>query len=1146
MRATKGGSVRYLNRVKWLISILLLSLFCTIRDDNGEPGISGPDKIVDDISTPILHLSAESTYVRINDTIAIQVRVTSDSTGTDSMVPLKNIRLQGSTNFGKLIKDTLYSDEFGRARFLFTDTVSRKVEITVSANEVYQTIRFEVTNTPDKVQKLMEAFPQRAAISAGGYDSTIIEVQVMNSNHNPIVGEYVQFITTSGMIIGDGSNEEQSGQSQTDKSGTARATLKSSSYNDIAYISAYLVSDQSLSCEAEVEFRGITLSLHADQNNLIIGDTAIITARLSNAQEIAVEKAPIFFILQSGTRSNLKIISADTVTKENGTAMAKVRAMSNGIDLLNVKAAGTESSLQINVSSLKLKISMNKTSIQTQESDSAQLSAIFTNGSGVPLGKRTVKLNRYFKTANNTDTSVSESNTTDSSGKCNFTIHSLPYEGKMRLEVIAFDKSEGYASADTSIQFFTTRIMTIRAQGSIPADGSSKCPVIVTIKNSNGNPLIGDKIAFTTTAGMITAEATTDDDGKAIAYLTSDRRNIIAAVTATLQSDKNKKQSIEVAFSGIQLLASINPPNISSNGKDTASVIVLLSDAAGNTISGERVNFSKQNEATVIIKPDTATNNIGEAKCKIVGTGKGVDTIGIYAAGASAKIALNYSSNVLIIDTAAGQPCIADSTDSTLITITYLKGDKVTAISNAQVDISVTVGQINTVFAKSLVTGSNGKLSFYIRNPHFATTSTISALAKTSTEQTSASFKLYFRANNVARIDLSGTPEVIPVNGSRAKLTAIAYDALGNRVKDARLSFNLVNGPSGGEYLEPAVAITGDDGSATCWFVSGKTPSNYRQVWITAGNYSAVKSDTVKFTIVGPPHYITIRTNVLKGKNPNDGTFVLPCAAIVTDINGNPVADGTEVTFSLKVSGFVTKRLYADWIKETSSDFCYAVIDTYGVILPFEDFNDNYQLDPGEDRNNDGYASRGEDVNGDGKYILGPKFIDINGDGIRQYNPSYPVEELSPCSSSDGSWYADLNKNDRWDPIEPLDNLTYRTAYDRLVASGAFLRYPSISSAQDSIDFSTIFALDALYETQNGFIDKYTPFDVDANQNGIADPITAVSIKRTVTTLDGKALNEIIYGQSDAGFIEVMIWAESQGVVTQAPDQLILKIVSDE
>lgn len=1133
-------------RNMWLISLLLLpGFFCTIRDDNGEPGISGPDKI-EETTKPVLYVSAESTYVRLKDTIAILVRVFSDSSKSNPVSPLKNVRLQASANYGRFVTETQYSDENGRAQFLFTDSVSRRVEITIQANGVNQTLRLEVTNTPDKVQKLIEAIPQRSIISAGGFDSTTIIVQVMNYNHNPIVGELVQFITTSGIIVGDGSNKENSGQSRTDQFGTARATLKSSSFNDIAYISAYLLSDQSLSCETEVEFRGISLSLQADQNNLIIGDTAIITARLTNAEENAIEKAAVFFTLQSAGQSNLQILSADSVTRENGIAMARIKAIRNGISFVQVKAAGTEALLQLNVSSLKLRVDLNKISLQTQQSDSAILTATFTNGTGTPLASRTITLKKYFKTDNNRDTSATISSTTDASGKCSFTIHSLPYEGKMRLEIIAFDKTEGYASADTSIMFFTTRIMTIRAQGSIPADGASKCPVIVTIKNKNGNPLVGDKINFTTTAGMITAVAETDEEGKAVAYLTSDRRNIIATITATLQSDPTKKQTTEVAFNGIKLLAAINPPNISSDGKDTASLQVLLTDAAGSSISGERINFSKQNAATIIIGADTITSNVGEAKCRIVGKGFGQDTIRIFAAGASTEVFLNYSSNILIIDTVPGQSCIADSTDSTLITITYLKGDKITPIPNAQVDVSVTVGQLGAVFAKTLITATNGKLNFYIRNPHFATTSTISALAKTASEQTSAVFKLYFRANSVARIDLSGTPEVIQVNGSRAKLTAVAYDALGNRVKDARLSFNLVNGPSGGEYIDPPVAITGDDGSATSWFISGKTPSNYRQIWITAGDFHTVKSDTVKFTIVGPPHYITVRTNILKGKNPNDGTFVLPCAAIVTDINGNPVADGTEVTFSLKVSGYVTKRLYTEWKKDVGSSFCYPVIDTYAVILPFEDFNDNYRLDPGEDRNGDGYANRGEDVNGDGKFILGPAFIDVNGDGIRQYDPLHPVEELSPCTSSDGSWYADLNKNDRWEPIEPLDNTVYLNAFYRLVASGAFRRYPLINSAQDSIDFATIFTLDSLYESQPGFVNRYMPFDVDANRNGIADPITAVSIKRTVTTKDGKALNEIIYGQSDAGRIEVTLWAESQGIVTQAPDVLILKIVTDE
>ena len=50
----------------WLTGLLLLSgFFCTIREDNGQPGISGPNKIEETDENLVLVISAESTYVRL-------------------------------------------------------------------------------------------------------------------------------------------------------------------------------------------------------------------------------------------------------------------------------------------------------------------------------------------------------------------------------------------------------------------------------------------------------------------------------------------------------------------------------------------------------------------------------------------------------------------------------------------------------------------------------------------------------------------------------------------------------------------------------------------------------------------------------------------------------------------------------------------------------------------------------------------------------------------------------------------------------------------------------------------------------------------------------------------------------------------------
>jgi hypothetical protein len=1133
---------------RWTIGLTLcLGLFCTIRDDNGNPAAPGseqPETV--DVNTapdiiPSLIVTPDSAYVYPEDTLGIRVAVFGDSSGNDSLIPLTGYVVQAQTTHGSLIEDSLVSDGNGRVRFLFTASSAGNVEFTAECNNTEQTVRFEVTETPVQVQKLLQALPGRSILKADGRDSTVITVSVLNTFRNPIAGECVQFITSAGTVLGATDGCGNSGQSITDKYGVARAKLISSNVNDTAFITAFLVSDQSLSDEIDVIFQGMSIQFSSSNPKLRQGDTTVITATVLNASDLPAAKAPVFFQLADGDNSILRILSIDTMTNYEGVATARIRASDYGTDMLTVFAAGTKSTMQINVSALSMDLEIDKTILQTQTTDTAHIIATFTNANGSPLSNHTVKMSRSFKQKNDIDSSDVTSKKTNSSGQCTFTIPAIPWEGRMYITITGYDNTEGYTSTDTMLQFITTRVMTIRPPQPILADGVSKGAVQVIIKNSNGNPIVGDYINFSTTAGTITAQSQTNEDGKAVVYIISDRRNIEATVTATLESDPSKTQQTTVLFKGVEINALANPPGIRSSGEDSSIVLITLYDAASLPIVGERYNISKQKETTVLTRIDSVTNNEGEAHCKISGTGSGQDTLQISAAGAVTSVVINYSSNILEIKKGPNEACVADSSDSTLIIATYYEGDHSTRIGNAQMEISATVGNMDTVFARTFTTDNNGRIQFYLKNPHFAVTAKIFGIARTSSELTTSACEIYFKANNVARIDLAGTPEVITIDGGKAKIDAIAYDNLGNRVKDASISFNIVNGPSGGEYLDPPVSLTGDDGKATTYLISGKTPSTHRQVWITAGTFSSIKSDTVKFTIAGPPHYINIGSNILRGKDPKDGTFILPCAALVTDVNGNPVADGTEVTFSLKISGYVTYRTITRWYdySATTNYWCewYQELDT--LIFPFEDFNDNYHLDPGEDRNRDGIANRGEDVNGDGIFNPGPPFEDINNDGIRQYSRSVPVEDRHVCGLNT-DYFADQNGNGAWDPIEPLLDKDYFNAYQRLQADTALWNFTAYN-AQDSADFAIIDSLDSVYTAQ---AEAAGGFDYDAPPyNGIADPNSAVSVKRTVETKDGKALNEILYGQSDALHIEVMIWAESQGVVTETPEQVILPII---
>jgi hypothetical protein len=183
----------------------------------------------------------------------------------------------------------------------------------------------------------------------------------------------------------------------------------------------------------------------------------------------------------------------------------------------------------------------------------------------------------------------------------------------------------------------------------------------------------------------------------------------------------------------------------------------------------------------------------------------------------------------------------------------------------------------------------------------------------------------------------------------------------------------------------------------------------------------------------------------------------------------------------------------------------------------------NYTVDPGEDLNRDGWANRGEDVDGDGKFVPGPGFEDINWNGRRDTLPE-PTYTWISYDSLGGlpvtrTIYADLNRNNKYDLIEPL--------------------LGGVTEAQYKITpgYDPTFVHG---NTVGGF------HDMEWNNNGVPDPSTAATISRTVQTVGGVAENTITYGQSDALRVRVMLTAEVQGSVTKSPENFILPILDED
>ena len=170
--------------------------------------------------------------------------------------------------------------------------------------------------------------------------------------------------------------------------------------------------------------------------------------------------------------------------------------------------------------------------------------------------------------------------------------------------------------------------------------------------------------------------------------------------------------------------------------------------------------------------------------------------------------------------------------------------------------------------------------------------------------------------------------------------------------------------------------------------------------------------------------------NIEKGLNPEDGTFGLPTAAVVTDVNGNLVADGTPVNFSTTPRRrHLLRRILALHRRPgpiTSSATPWPIpcpgpiTTTTGSWIPDEALS---AFDLTRSR-----PARGEDKDGNGFINFPPEpFSDLNGDGslgLRQCRAPGPVARQRYLGA--GPILVDFNKNGDqgrwWSPYSDFNN----------------------------------------------------------------------------------------------------------------------------
>jgi len=554
----------------------------------------------------------------------------------------------------------------------------------------------------------------------------------------------------------------------------------------------------------------------------------------------------------------------------------------------------------------------------------------------------------------------------------------------------------------TSVPVVGSRLFTLySSKTQLKADNYDTSTITAMVMDEKHNPAAGDTIYFSCNLGMIGPFAVVDGNGDAKTWLRARPVNGTCVITAT-DSKTNDTASTSVLFSGVTLM--LEPSETDLNIGDYATMTAILKDGSGNAIGNDSVIF-------YTAAPGLFENNSTQTRAYLDPTGRA--TVRVTSASATRisvsasclntgdTVELFFTNNAISL-TVSKDTIVVGGADSSYLTATYLNGSGA-PVAGAMVVFYANAG---TITRDSVVTNVSGQASTWLRSAGFTGTATVEA----STTAGNALAKVAFRAAVVKKIKLTISPDNISVNGGVATLTATTWDANNNLVNLADVNFLILAGPGGGEYIDKPMATT-QNGRATAQLYAGSVPSMYRSVVVTAS--VADTADTSKLTISGEPYAISV-------SHPNEDTVVVPKAgqvnettfdyfmgAVVCDINGNPVADGTRVNFSSVVSGMAVHRKYfIRWEGLTGTD-PHAVYGYYIRDIPFEDINNNYKMDENDltlDYNH-AVASRGDDVNGDGRCDFNPDshdmWFDFNGNGIVDTGLAYtPIINTTPITVS--------------------------------------------------------------------------------------------------------------------------------------------------
>ena len=513
------------------------------------------------------------------------------------------------------------------------------------------------------------------------------------------------------------------------------------------------------------------------------------------------------------------------------------------------------------------------------------------------------------------------------------------------------------------------------------ANGSATNSVKATVTDAQGNPLSDQLVIFSADNGAtIAASGTTGSDGSVTMTLTS----LVAGDATVTASINGSSRSVNVTFTADASTAQIADGALErvindalANNIATNSVKATVTDAQGNLLAGQVVNFSADNGATIAASGTTGAD--GTVTMTLTSLVAGDATVTASINNSSRSVSVTFIADASTAQIADGalerviNGALADGStpNSVKATVTDANGN---ILAGQSVSFSADNG---ATIAASGTTGSDGTVTMTLTS-RVVGDSTVTASINNSSESVEVTFVADTGTAQIA----AGALEVVDT-GARAdgettnRVKATVTDARGTPLPDQVVNFSADNGATiaasgttngaGTITMSLTSLVAGDvtvtasiNGSSRSVNVTFVADTNSAQLTVTAdtgeaaaangtatrtvtatltdGNSNPLQNQAVSFTVDGGPAF----SGEASGTTGNDGTVTV---ALTSTVAGSFTVSGTATDLSLSGSAevaFTADASTARLIIETSSDTKTANgTATHPVTLKVEDARGN-------------------------------------------------------------------------------------------------------------------------------------------------------------------------------------------------------------